>query len=116
MSANFLTLLLQSLAALAAVLGLFAGLVWLLKRVQQRMPGGAADANLRVTGRCALDARHGVVELAAGGRRWLVGISPQGLTALGHYPAPDDATPATDVAANARDCPPMVDAGAKTES
>ncbi len=87
-----MTMLLQSLAALAAVLALFAGLVWLLRRWQQRMPHASTGGEMRVAARCAIDARHSVVELEAGGRRWLVGVSPEGLTALGDYDPPTEAT------------------------
>ena len=83
-----MTLLLQSLTALAAVLALFAGLVWLLRRMQQRLPAAGGASRIRLAGRCAIDARHSVVEVEAGGRRWLVGVSPEGLTALGDYDAP----------------------------
>jgi len=85
MHANFLTLLLQSFAALAAVLALFAMLIWMLKRLQQHRLMHTPDGQTHITQRFAIDAKHSVVELARGETRYLIGLSPTSMTAIAEY-------------------------------
>jgi len=85
---NFLTLLLQSFSALAAVLALFAMLVWMLKRLQQHRLTQAPDGQAHITQRFAIDTKHSVVELARGETRYLIGLSPTSMTAIAEYKTP----------------------------
>ena len=81
MTDNFLTMMLQSLAALAAVLALFAGLVWLVRRMQGSSfhPQGG---QMKVVQRLALNTKHSLVEVACGQRHYLIGLSPDGMTSI----------------------------------
>ncbi len=90
---NFLTLSLQSISALAVVLGLFAAVVWMLKRLQQHRLVRASTEQMRAMQSVAIDAKHSVVELARGNTRYLIGISPSGMTAIAEYDAPEEADP-----------------------
>lgn len=81
MQGNFFILMLQSVAALALVLAIFAGMVWGLRRLQFRqLPKG--EAAMRVVQRLAIDTRHSVVEVDHHGRRYLLGVSPSGMTTI----------------------------------
>ena len=82
MSEGFLPLMAQSLAALAAVLAIFAGLVWLLRRLQLPGQGGNAGAAMQVVRRLPLDSKHSLVEVAYEGRHYLIGLSPTGMTSI----------------------------------
>jgi len=84
---NFMTLLLQSISALAAVLVLFAAVVWMLKRLQQHRLIHMPTGQMHVTQRFAIDAKHSVVELGREESRYLIGISPTGMTAITEYKA-----------------------------
>jgi len=88
MHVNFLTLLLQSFAALAAVLALFAVLIWMLKRLQQHRLMHSPSGQTHITQRFAIDAKHSVVELSRGETRYLIGLSPTSMTAIAEYKAP----------------------------
>lgn len=91
MSEGFLPMMAQSLAALAAVLAIFAGLVWLLRRLQLPGQGNNAGGAMKVTRRLPLDSKHSLVEVAYAGRHYLIGLSPAGMTSIyqpiAHEPA-----------------------------
>jgi len=77
-------MMLQSVAALAVVLALFAGLVWGLRRLQFRhLPQG--ESAMRIVQRLAIDTRHSVVEIEHHGRRYLLGVSPNGMSSLSSH-------------------------------
>ncbi len=81
MQDNFFILMLQSVAALALVLAIFAGMVWALRKLQFRqLPKG--EAAMRVVQRLAIDTRHSVVEIDHHGKRYLLGVSPSGITTI----------------------------------
>jgi flagellar biogenesis protein FliO len=88
MHVDFLTLLLQSFSALAAVLALFAMLIWMLKRLQQHRLMRTPDGQAHITQRFAIDAKHSVVELTRGETCYLIGLSPTGMTAIAEYKTP----------------------------
>jgi flagellar biosynthetic protein FliO len=82
MQESFFMMMLQSVAALALVLALFAGLVWGMRRLQFRqLPQG--ESAMRVVQRLSIDTRHSLVEVEHGHRRYLLGISPAGISAIG---------------------------------
>ena len=73
--------MLQSVAALALVLALFAALVWGLRKLQFRqLPQG--EAAMRVVQRLSIDSRHSLVEVEHHGRRYLLGLSPTGVSEI----------------------------------
>ena len=71
----------QSLAALAIVLAIFAGLVWLLRRLQAPGLNQNGEA-MRVVRRLALDSKHSLVEVRYEGHHYLIGLSPAGMTSI----------------------------------
>ena len=75
MEENFGALMVRSIASLALVLAIFAGLIWGLKRLQyQRMPI-SKSGGLRVVQRLSLDAHHSVVEVVRDNRHYILGLS-----------------------------------------
>lgn len=89
MSDSFLVLMLQSLAALAAVLALFAGLVWVARHFQTR-PFSQQESRIKVVGRLALDTKHSLLEVEHGQNRYLIGLSPTGITPITQHMAQPD--------------------------
>jgi len=85
MQDGLLTLLLQSVAGLAAVLSLFGLLIWMLKRLQNKRFMHNESTSIRVAQRCAIDAKHSVVELTHGHHTYLIGLSPTGMTAIANH-------------------------------
>jgi len=84
MQDNFFILMLQSIAALALVLALFAALVWGLRKLQFRqLPEG--EAAMRVVQRLAIDSKHSLIEVDHRGKRYLMGLSPTGISAISDY-------------------------------
>jgi flagellar biosynthetic protein FliO len=81
MDENFLILMAQSVAALAVVLAVFAGLVWLLRRFQASTQSRHGE-HMKVVRRLPLDTKHSLVEVAYDGRHYLIGLSPAGMTSI----------------------------------
>lgn len=82
MTDNFLPMMLQSIVALAAVLALFAGLVWLVRRLQGSSFQPQKGGQMKVVQRLALDTKHSLVEVACGQHHYLIGLSPDGMTSI----------------------------------
>lgn len=82
---GLLTLMLQSAAGLAAVLALFALLVWMLKRIQNQRFSGGDNNRMRIVQRFGIDTKHSIVELTHAGRSYLIGISPSGMNTIASY-------------------------------
>ncbi len=80
-------LVVQSISALAMVLALFAGVVWLLRRLQQRGEFSRGDA-IRVRQRTMLGSRHSLVEVEYAGQRLLLGLGPESVTPIMQREAP----------------------------
>jgi len=94
MTDNFLPMMLQSIAALAAVLALFAGLVWLVRRLQGSSFQVQKDGQIKIVQRLALDTKHSLVEVVRGQRHYLIGLSPDGMTAITqHIDWPESSAP-----------------------
>ncbi|MDQ6987748.1 MAG: flagellar biosynthetic protein FliO [Mariprofundaceae bacterium] len=85
MQDGLLTLMLQSVAGLAVVLSLFGLLVWMLKRLQKQRFKHNESTSIQVIQRCAIDAKHSVVELTHGRHTYLIGLSPTGMTAIANH-------------------------------
>lgn len=82
-------LMVKAVAALAAVLALFALVVWLMRRVQGGgiMPG---KSPMQLEYRMNLDNRNAIAIVRCDGQRWLVGISPAGLTRIDRLSSADE--------------------------
>ena len=77
--------LMQTIAALALVLAVLAGLAWFLKRFAPKMMGGG-NANLRLVGALNLGARERIVVVEVGNQWIVVGASPGRINALATMP------------------------------
>lgn len=80
--------------ALVLVVALIVALGWLLRRVQA-MSGGGARPDLRVVATLALGVKERVVVVAVGDRHVLLGLSGQGMVALGELEHPLSEAPTT---------------------
>jgi flagellar protein FliO/FliZ len=72
--------LLKTIMALMLVLGLLAGLAWLMKRYGPKMSGGSA--NLRVVGALNLGGRERIMVVEVGDQWIVVGAAPGRVNAL----------------------------------
>lgn len=77
---------LRTLGALAIVLGLLGGALWVVRRYDIRLPAqllaGAAPRRLAMVERLSLDGRRSVALIRCDGEEHLVLIAPEGLIAL----------------------------------
>jgi len=76
--------LLKTIMALTLVLGLLAGLAWMMKRFGPRMSGGSA--NLRVVGALNLGGRERIMVVEVGDQWIVVGAAPGRVNALHTMP------------------------------
>jgi len=81
--------LMQTILALTFVLGLLAGLAWLMKRFGPR--GGAHGGVLRIVGALSLGGRERIMVLEVGDQWIVVGASPGRVNALATLPRPEGA-------------------------
>jgi flagellar biosynthetic protein FliO len=81
MNEGFLMMMAQSVAALAVVLAIFAGLVWLLRRLQTSTHNKHGE-HMKVLRRLPLDTKHSLVEVTHDGKHYLIGLSPTGMTSI----------------------------------
>jgi len=86
METNLTAQLIQSVGALALVLAIFAALIWGLKRLQlQRLPSNTK--NMHIVQRISLDARHSLVEVERGTKRYVLGLSSTGMQLIESFEA-----------------------------
>ena len=75
---GFIAMMAQSVGALALVLAIFAGLVWLMKRFQGKvMP--ARDGQMQVVQRLHIDSKNSVLEIKHGKQHYLLGVGAGGV-------------------------------------
>ena len=92
MEENFGALMVRSIASLALVLAIFAGLIWGLKRLQyQRMPI-SKSGGLRVVQRVSLDAHHSVVEVVRENHHYILGLSDANMCVIEKLDVEGDAS------------------------
>ncbi len=103
MEQNLFSLVLQSVIGLAAVLGLFAFMVWGMRRFQDRSMHSGRD--FRLLQKIHIDNRSSIVEVRHQGRHYLLALSANGICQL----SPDQALP--DDAHAGTDSPPATDKG-----
>ncbi|MGF6275318.1 flagellar protein FliO/FliZ [Massilia sp. UYP11] len=85
--------LLKTIMALTLVLGLLAGLAWMMKRYGPKMGGG--NANLRVVGALNLGGRERIMVVEVGDQWIVVGAAPGRVNALHTMPRQEgELTPA----------------------
>ncbi|MDX8408107.1 MAG: flagellar biosynthetic protein FliO [Mariprofundaceae bacterium] len=94
MEQSLFSLVLQSVIGLAAVLGLFAFMVWGMRRFQDRSMHSGRD--FRLLQKIYIDNRSSIVEVRHQGRHYLLALSANGICQL----SPDQALPADRPAAN----------------
>jgi flagellar protein FliO/FliZ len=86
---------LQALAAVMLVLGLVAGLAWLVRRGTLRLPGSARRQAMAIESATPLGERRSLLIVSVEGRRLLLGITPTQVslvTELGATPPDFSAT------------------------
>lgn len=82
-STGFVALFLQSMASLAAVLALFAAVIWVMRRLKIVPQSNIGSGErLHVVQRLALGGKHSLAVVAYGDKRWLVGMSPTAINCL----------------------------------
>ncbi len=74
-------LVLKSTVSLAIVLALFALAIWGMRRLQGSLGNQGARA-LTMESRISLDTRNSLAIVRHGQQRWLLGISPSGITRI----------------------------------
>jgi len=74
-------LVLKSAGSLAAVLALFALVIWAMRRLQGKL-AQQGTRNLSLESRISLDTRNSLAIVRHGEQRWLLGISPSGITRI----------------------------------
>jgi len=74
MEQSLTIMLLQSIAALAGVLALFAVFVWGMKRFQNHTLSSNASS-MRVLQRLSLDSRHSLIEVQRGNKHYILSTS-----------------------------------------
>lgn len=74
MEQSLTMMLLQSIAALAGVLALFAVFVWGMKRFQKHTLSSNTP-NMRVLQRLSLDSRHSLIEVQRGNKHYILSTS-----------------------------------------
>jgi flagellar biogenesis protein FliO len=111
--------LLRTFGALAVVLGMLAGALWIVRRHDIRLPGrvaGGATRRLEVVERVSLDSRRSVALLRRDGREHLVLLSPEGNIMLETAIIRDDIDLAAEAARREADQEAAVIAKAEAEA
>ncbi|MDX8389620.1 MAG: flagellar biosynthetic protein FliO [Mariprofundaceae bacterium] len=89
METSLLWLMGKSLAALAAVLALFAGMLWLMRRLQiATISKHTGTSHLKILQRLALDSRHALVEIEYDQQSLLIAVGPNGVTNIAQHARP----------------------------
>ncbi|MDQ6995707.1 MAG: flagellar biosynthetic protein FliO [Mariprofundaceae bacterium] len=75
MQEGFAMMMVQSIAALALVLAIFAALVWALKRLQKQHFPNKKGESMCVIQRLSLDSQHTVLEVLRDDNIYILGLS-----------------------------------------
>ncbi len=89
METNMLSMLLQSMLGLALVLGIFALLVWGMRRLNLHQ-GGPVQRDFQIVQRMYIDSKNSIVEVHHKGQHYLLGLSPGGMVQLRSDPTLND--------------------------
>jgi len=99
MKTDLWAMVLQSLLGLSLVLGLFALLIWAVRRFQQHS-GSVGERDFTVIQRLHVDNKSSIIEIRHQGRHYLLGLSPGGMVQLHSDHALKTETPPTQTQAN----------------
>ncbi len=75
---GFAMMMAQSIGALALVLAIFAGLVWLIRRFQDKVVP-SKEGQMQIIQRLHIDSKNSVVEIRHGKQHYLLGVGIQGI-------------------------------------
>ena len=75
---GFGVMMAQSIGALALVLAIFAGLVWLIRSFQDKVVPNR-DGQMQVVQRLHIDSKNSVVEIKHGKQHYLLGVGVNGV-------------------------------------
>ena len=75
---SFAAMMAQSIGALALVLAIFAGLVWLMRRFQDKVVP-VKEGKMQVVQRLHIDSKNSVVEIKYGKQAYLLGVGVGGI-------------------------------------
>lgn len=81
METGMLSMLLQSMLGLALVLGIFALLVWGMRRLNLHQ-GGPLQRDLKIVQRMYIDSKNSIIEVRHKDQHYLLGLSPGGMVQL----------------------------------
>jgi len=81
METSMLSLLLQSMLGLAVVLGIFALLVWGMRRLNLHQ-GGPSQRDFKIIQRLYIDSKNSILEVHHKDQHYLLGLSPGGMVQL----------------------------------
>jgi len=93
METSLFSMVIQSLLGLAAVLGIFAIMVWAMRRFQHHT-GHNPPRDFKVVQRIHIDSKNSIIEIRHRGAHYLLGVSAGGMTQI----QPDQALPLSEPA------------------
>ncbi len=71
-------MMVKSIASLAVVLAIFAGVVWLMRRFQDKVVP-TPEGQMQVVQRLHIDSKNSVVEIRHGKQHYLLGVGVNGV-------------------------------------
>ncbi len=83
---SFAAMMAQSIGALALVLAIFAGLVWLIKRFQDKVVP-SKEGQMQVVQRLHIDSKNSVIEIRHGKQHYLLGVGVGGVQKIAKVPS-----------------------------
>ncbi len=78
---SFAAMMAQSIGSLALVLAIFAGLVWLMRRFQDKVVP-VKEGKMQVVQRLHIDSKNSVVEIKHGKQSYLLGVGVGGINKI----------------------------------
>ena len=78
---SFAAMMAQSIGSLALVLAIFAGLVWLMRRFQDKVVP-VKEGKMQVVQRLHIDSKNSVVEIKYGKQSYLLGVGVGGISKI----------------------------------
>ena len=78
---SFAAMMAQSIGSLALVLAIFAGLVWLMRRFQDKVVP-VNEGKMQVVQRLHIDSKNSVVEIKYGKQSYLLGVGVGGISKI----------------------------------
>ena len=78
---SFAAMMAQSIGSLALVLAIFAGLVWLMRRFQDKVVP-VKEGKMQVVQRLHIDSKNSVVEIKHGKQSYLLGVGVGGISKI----------------------------------